>query len=77
MPNLHHLSPTDPLPEGRHVAVMVHRDHIGLEKGYFYDSDKGDTGGSGAFDWRMSEAIERAQKYATANGIPLVVVKAK
>jgi len=79
MPNLNYLSPSYPLPEGRYVAVVVHRDMKlgGIEKGYFYDSAGGDNGGSGPFDWRVSEAIERAKRYASENGIAQVVVKAQ
>jgi len=72
-----HLGPNDPIPSERHVAVIVHRDHTGVEKGYFYDSAESDFGGSGPFDWRMSEAIERAERFARDKEIALVVVRAR
>lgn len=72
-----YLGPNDPIPSERHVTVIIHRDHKGMEKGYFYDSAKADFGGSGPFDWRMAEAIERAERFATDQQIPLVVVRAK
>jgi hypothetical protein len=72
-----YLGPNDPLPSERHVAVVIHRDQRGVEKGYFYDSADKDFGGSGPFDWRMSEAIERAERFAADRHIPLVVVRAE
>lgn len=72
-----HLGPNDPIPSERHVAVIVHRDHTGIEKGYFYDSAKSDFGGSGPFDWHMAEAIERAERFAIDQQISLVVIRAK
>lgn len=70
-----YLSPKDDIPTDRHVAVIVHRDHGGLEKGYFYDSAQGDSGGSGPFDLRMDEAIERAKRFASDLGLETVVVR--
>lgn len=77
MTTIMHLGPNDPLPNERHVAVVVHRDHMAMEKAYFFDSAERDHGGSGPFDWRMSEAIERAEKYAINHGIHLVAVRTK
>lgn len=77
MPKFIYLGPQDAIPSERHVAVVVHRDRAGNEKGYFFDSAEGDFGGSGPFDWRMSEAIERAERFARDERISLVVVRAK
>lgn len=71
-----YLSPTADIPAERHVAVVVHRGIGGMEQGYFFDSAKGDTGGSAGFDWRMSEAIERAKRFAAEQGIDKVIVRA-
>lgn len=71
-----YLSPTDDIPAERHVAVIVHRGFGGMELGYFFDSAKGDTGGLAGFDWRMSEAIERATRFAKEQNIDKVVVRA-
>lgn len=77
MPTIRYLSPNDAFPSERHVVVVIHRDrHTGWEKGYFYDSAKGDFGGSGPFDWLMKEAIERAKCFAATNNIPLVLIRA-
>lgn len=72
-----YLGPNDPIPSERHVAVVIHRDHVGVEKGYFYDSAEKDIGGSGPFDWRMAEAIERAERFAADWQISIVAVRAK
>lgn len=77
MATILYLGPNDPIPSERHVAVIIHRDDMGIEKGYFYDSAESDFGGSGPFDWRMAEAIERAERFATDQRIPLVVIRAK
>lgn len=77
MPTVMYLSPSEAIPSARHIAVVVHRDHMGMEKGYFYDSAETDSGGSGPFDWRMAEAIERAERLAADKGVALVVVRAK
>lgn len=77
MTTIVHLGPNSPIPSERYVAVVVHRDHMGVERGYFYDSAEKDGGGSGPFDWRMAEAIERAERFATDRQISLVVVRAK
>lgn len=71
-----YLSPADEVPAERHVAVVVHCGFGGMEMGYFFDSAKGDTGGSAGFDWRMSEAIERARRFAAEQGIDKVIVRA-
>ncbi|WP_311269595.1 hypothetical protein [Sphingobium sp. WCS2017Hpa-17] len=70
-----YLSPKVDIPTERHVTVVVHRDHGGLEKGYFFDSAEGDSGGSGSFDWLMTEAIERARRFADDAGIEKVIVR--
>lgn len=75
MTSIIHLSPKDPIPTERHVAVVVHRGRGGVEQGYFFDSDDGDSGGSGPFDWRMDEAIERAERFARDHSIEKVVVR--
>lgn len=75
MASIIYLSPKDGIPTERHVAVVVHRDHGGLEKGYFFDSAEGDSGGSGPFDWRMAEAIERAKRFANDLGIEKVLIR--
>ncbi|CAH0499034.1 hypothetical protein [Novosphingobium sp. CECT 9465] len=76
MATIIYLSPTDEIPAERHVAVIVHRGFGGMELGYFFDSAKGDTGGSAGCDWRMSEAIERATRFAKEQNIDKVVVRA-
>ena len=68
--------PGAPAHTGRHVVVVVHRDHMGLEKAYFYDSDERDWGGSGPFDHRRDECIERAKTFANDRGIKTVIVRA-
>lgn len=72
-----YLGPNDPIPLERHVAVVIHRDHVGVEKGYFYDSAEKDFGGSGPFDWRMAEAIGRAERFAAERQIQIVAVRAR
>lgn len=71
-----YLSPADESPAERHVGVVVHCGFGGMGKGYFFDSAKGDTGGSAGFDWRMSEAIERARRFAAEQLIEKVIVRA-
>ncbi len=75
MTAIRYLSPKDEIPVERHVAVIVHRGFGGMEQAYFFDSAKGDNGGSAGFDWRMSEAIERATRFAQEQGIEQVVVR--
>lgn len=77
MSKIIYQGPHGQAPAERHVAVMVHRDMSGNEKGYFFDSAEQDTGGSGSFDWRMDEAISRAVRFAKEENIDLVVVRAK
>lgn len=72
-----YLGPSDPIPSERHVSVVIHRDHAGVEKGYFYDSAEKNLGGSGPFDWRMAEAIERAERFAAERQISMVAVRAR
>ena len=78
MADVVYLRPSDQVPEERHIHVVIHRDHMPeIDRGYFYDSAEGDSGGSGPFDWNMNEAIDRAKTYADSKGIRQVVVKAK
>lgn len=77
MTKISYLSPSTELPAERHVAVVVHRDHTGAEKGYFYDTEEGNSKGSGPFDWNMDEAVERAEKFAAQRGLNLVTVRAQ
>lgn len=63
------------MPTDRHVVVHVHQ--IGLptaDKGYFFISDEADWGGSGPFDMRIDEAIERAKRIAEERGIRSVII---
>lgn len=70
--------PGMPMPEERHVVVMVHREGQPIaEKGYFFDSAEGDHGGSGPFDWRLEEAIERAKRFAADRKLTRVIVRAR
>lgn len=71
-----HAPPSSEMPPQRHVAVVIHRDQSGREKGYFFDSAEGDHGGSGPFDWNRDEAIERAKRFANDLGIQTVVIRA-
>lgn len=75
MVGITYLGPGQAVPEERHVTVVIHRERTGGERGYFFDSVKGDHGGSGPLDWLMNEAIKRAEKYASDNGIRHVVVR--
>ncbi|NVN03290.1 MULTISPECIES: hypothetical protein [Asaia] len=77
MTDIIYIGPNENVPPYHHIAVVVHKDQNGLQKGYFYDSTKRDFGGSGPFDFHMNEAIERAQKYAAELGVATVVVRAK
>ena len=77
MTRITYLTPTSELPAERHIAVVIHRDHRGFEKGYFYDTAAGDTKGSGAFDWNMDEAIQRAERFALEKDLTLVTVRAQ
>jgi len=77
MADVVYLRPEDKVPEERHIRVVIHRHHMTeAERGYFYDSAEGDTGGAGSFDWNHTAAIARAEKFADAKAVPLVVVKA-
>ncbi|TPK82027.1 hypothetical protein [Mesorhizobium sp. B2-4-17] len=77
MANLKYLGADDIAPAEHHVTVVTHVDHMGMEKGYFFDSERGYYGGSGPFDWRMEEAFARAERYAQDNRISLIVVRSK
>lgn len=50
MTAIRYLSPKDEIPVERHVAVIVHRGFGGMKQDYFFDSAKGDNGGSAGFD---------------------------
>lgn len=68
------------LAEERHVVVVVHKavENGRLnEKAYFHDSAEGDSGGGGPFDFLLDEALTRAKRFASANNIAKVVVRAK
>lgn len=70
--------PGTPEHRERHVVVVAHRMGMpSIEKGYFYDSAKRDHGGSGPFDWRLDEAIERAKRFAADSGLNQIVVRTK
>lgn len=77
MTNIIYLRPGQPAPDERHVAVVVHRDISGIEKGYFYDSAEGDSGGAGPFDWLIKETMDRAERFATDRRLSLIVVRSK
>ncbi|WP_133121826.1 hypothetical protein [Pleomorphomonas carboxyditropha] len=69
-----------PLPVEQHVTVVVHKELVNgraIDKAYFYDSSKGDYGGSGPFDFLVDEAIERAKRFASDNNITKVVMRAQ
>lgn len=73
-------SPEKPAPAERHIVVVVHEDVLNgrvREKAYFYDSAKGDKGGSGPFDFLLDEAMERAKRFASDHNLTRVVVRAK
>lgn len=62
-------------PTERHIVVRAHQ--LGepkADKGYFYVSDEKDWGGSGPFDWRLDEAIDRAKRAAQEKGLRIVIV---
>lgn len=64
------------MPTDRHVVVHVHQ--LGtpaVEKGYFFVSDEPDWGGSGPFDMRLEETLQRAERVAQERGIRSVVVR--
>lgn len=68
------------LTEERHVVLVVCQAVQNgrlKEKAYFYDSAKGDNGGGGPFDFSVDEALERAKRFASANEIAKVFVRAK
>lgn len=77
MPNPRYVRSEDIAPAERHVTVVTHIDQMGVEKGYFFDSELGDFGGSGPFDWRREEALGRAERYAQDNRISLIVVRSR
>ncbi|WP_319414604.1 hypothetical protein [uncultured Cohaesibacter sp.] len=64
----------DNLPGERHVVVQPHGQPSGKVKAYFYDSDEGDDGGSGPFDFLLDEALRRAERFAYHKGIRTIIV---
>ncbi|TPL78850.1 hypothetical protein FJ941_21390 [Mesorhizobium sp. B2-3-13] len=67
-------------PAERHVVVVVHQETLNdrvREKAYFYDSARGDYGGSGPFNFLLDEAMRRAQRFASDNTIAKIVVRAQ
>lgn len=63
------------MPGERHIVVRVHQQgQPSADKGYFFVSDEADWGGSGPFDMRLDEAIERAKRVAQEKGLTRVVV---
>ncbi|MCP3463063.1 hypothetical protein [Bradyrhizobium sp. CCGUVB23] len=63
------------MPSERHIVVRVHRaGQPPTDKGYFFVSDETDWGGSGPFDMRLDEVIERATRAAREKGLTRVVV---
>ena len=66
------------IPTERHIVVHVHRLGTPAEdKGYFFVSDEPDFGGSGPFDIRLEETIERAKRAAQDKGLRSVVIVRK
>lgn len=68
------------LTEERYVVLVVFQGVQNgrlVEKAYFYDSAKGDNGGGGPLDFSVDEALERAKRFASANKIEKVLVRAK
>ncbi|WFU79397.1 hypothetical protein QA645_33620 [Bradyrhizobium sp. CIAT3101] len=62
-------------PSERHIVVRVHRmGQPPMDKGYFFVSDETDWKGSGPFDLRLDEVIERAKSAAREKGLSCVVV---
>jgi hypothetical protein len=64
-------------PVERHVVVIVHSDpQTGTEKAYCYDSASSDHGGGGPFDLPLSEAIEKARRFALSAHLQTIFIKA-
>lgn len=73
-----YASPDTPEPTERHVVLIAH--DVGqprADKGYFFDSAKRDYGGSGPFDFRLDEAIERAKRFAAERQITTVFIRTR
>lgn len=64
------------LTSERCIVVFAHPNlHIPDRlQAYFYDSDKGDHGGGGPFDFSLEEAKERAVAYARELGVISVYI---
>ena len=62
------------LPGERHVVVQPHGSPATGAKAHLYDSEKGNGGGSGPFDWNLNEAVDRARQFADDRRIGTVVV---
>jgi hypothetical protein len=63
------------MPVERHIVVLVHREGMpAADKGYFFVSNEPDWGGSGPFDMRLEEVIERAKCAAQDKGLRNVIV---
>ncbi len=63
------------MPTAAHVVVVAHADgKPSQEKGYFFMSDEDDWGGSGPFDMKLYEVLERAKDAAVDKGLDTVVV---
>lgn len=70
----------EPAPVERHVVVVIHQKILNgrvKEKAFYYDSEKRDCGGSGPFDFLLEEAMTRAQRFASDNRIPKIIVRSK
>jgi hypothetical protein len=62
-------------PTERHIIVHSHQTGTpAADKGYFFVSDELDWGGSGPFDMRLDEVIERARRTAQDKGLRSVIV---
>jgi hypothetical protein len=62
-------------PNERHIVLHVHRQGMpAMDKGYFFISDEKDWGGTGPFDMRLEEALERAKNRASELGLLCVYV---
>lgn len=63
------------MPVEAHVIVVTHTDGMpNQEKGYFFMSGEDDWGGSGPFDMKLDEVLERAKNAAVDEGFNTVIV---